>query len=60
MTGYLDARTPFGAGRLVEAGDVRLWCHDSGGDGEPLLLLEDPPSVTSTSTSCGHTSTGID
>ena len=42
MTGYLDARTPFEAGRLVEAGDVRLWCHDSGGEGEPLLLLGGP------------------
>ena len=42
MRGYLEARTPFSAGRLVEARGVKLWCQDSGGDGEPLLLLGGP------------------
>ena len=26
-------------GAIVDAGDVRLWCHDDRGDGEPVLLL---------------------
>ncbi len=26
-------------GRVVETARVPLWCHDTGGDGEPLLLL---------------------
>ena len=32
-------RLPFGAGRLVDTGTVRLWFHDAGGVGEPLFLL---------------------
>jgi pimeloyl-ACP methyl ester carboxylesterase len=41
VTGYLDDRTPFDAGRLVDIGGIEVWCHESG-DGEPLLLLGGP------------------
>jgi pimeloyl-ACP methyl ester carboxylesterase len=36
---WRELRTPFAAGRLVEAGPVRLWFHDAGSDGEPLFFL---------------------
>jgi len=36
---WRDLRTPFAAGRLVDIGAVRLWLHDTGGDGEPVFLL---------------------
>jgi pimeloyl-ACP methyl ester carboxylesterase len=32
-------RTEIEQGRVVETDRVPLWCHDTGGDGEPLLLL---------------------
>ena len=36
---WRSLRLPFGAGRLVDTGAVKLWFHDAGGDGEPLFLL---------------------
>jgi len=42
MTGFLEGRTELADGRLVDIGDVEVWCHDTGGDGEPLLLLGGP------------------
>lgn len=32
-------RSELHAGRLVDVGPVRLWCHDDGGPGEPILLV---------------------
>lgn len=32
-------RTAWSQGRRIRVGDVELWCHDTGGDGEVILLL---------------------
>lgn len=32
-------RTNLSQGARIRAGDVELWCHDSGGDGEAILLM---------------------
>src|SRR5690349_16167595 len=32
-------RTAFDAGTLVDTGSVRLWFHDTGGEGEPIFFL---------------------
>lgn len=32
-------RTELDAGRVVPTARAALWCHDTGGDGEPLLLI---------------------
>jgi 3-oxoadipate enol-lactonase len=37
---YLAHRTRADDGRLIDTGRVKLWCHDTGGDGEPLFLLD--------------------
>ena len=36
---YLAGRSTYESGRLVDIGEVKLWFHDSGGDGEPLFLI---------------------
>lgn len=36
---YLRGRISFELGGLVDTGSVKLWLHDSGGDGEPLVFL---------------------
>jgi pimeloyl-ACP methyl ester carboxylesterase len=36
---YLETRSDYDAGRLVDIGEVRVWVHDTGGDGEPLFLF---------------------
>ena len=32
-------RTTVDSGKLVRVGDVTLWCHDTGGEGEVIVLL---------------------
>jgi pimeloyl-ACP methyl ester carboxylesterase len=39
---FMDGRTRFEDGRMVDIGGIELWCHDDRGAGEPLLLLGGP------------------
>jgi pimeloyl-ACP methyl ester carboxylesterase len=39
VTDYLQGRIAFDSGRLVDLGEVRVWVHDAGGDGDPLFFL---------------------
>ena len=36
---YLEGRSEYDAGQLVDIGEVRVWVHDTGGGGEPLFLF---------------------